>query len=213
MSTSNQEETRKRLEELRQELTQIEHQLRTQTEPRWQPTGYYTAYFATTGFMLGGIGALVSLVFNIVGSLVVGQHPLQIIKVYLTFPMGARALAPELDSGLVLVVGCCLYIATGMLLGVIVNLLLTMLTRESSTGKRFVVATIIGVLIWIINFYGVLSWLQPLLFGGNWIVTEIPFWVALATHLVFVWTMAALYPLGLYSHFPKTPDIDTSPAE
>ena len=213
MSTSNQEETRKRVEELRQELAQIEQQLSTQQEPRWQPTGYYTAYFATTGFMLGGIGALVSLVFNIVGSLVIGQHPLQIIKVYLTFPMGARALAPELDSGLVLAVGCCLYIATGMLLGVIVNLLLTMLTADSSVGKRFLVATIIGVLIWLINFYGILSWLQPLLFGGDWIVSEIPFWVALATHLVFVWTMAALYPLGLYHHFPKNPDIDTSPAE
>jgi hypothetical protein len=203
MSNSDREEKYRRLVLLRQEMQQLEQDMIHNEKPRWQPSGYYTAYFATSGFLLGGVGAAASLLFNIIGSLIVGQHPLQIIKVYLTFPLGARALDPELDSGMVLAVGCCLYLATGMLLGVPVYLLLTKFTQNVSTAKRLAIASAIGVVVWLINFYGVLSWLQPLLFGGDWIVTSIPPWVALLTHLVFAWTMALLYPLGLYQLFPK----------
>jgi hypothetical protein len=46
----------------------------------------------------------------------------------------------------------------------------------------------------VVNFYLLLSWLQPLLFGGRWIAQLIPWWVAMITHLVFGWTVAALYP-------------------
>jgi hypothetical protein len=40
-----------------------------------------------------------------------------------------------------------------------------------------------------VNFYLVLSWLQPLLLGGDWIVVMIPWWVGALTHLAFVWTI------------------------
>ncbi|MCA9210016.1 MAG: hypothetical protein KDA55_16775, partial [Planctomycetales bacterium] len=63
------------------------------------------------------------------------------------------------------------------------------------------VGTVLGVVIWIVNFYVILSWLQPALFGGNWIVEMIPWWVGLLTHLVFGWTMALVYPLGTYSPY------------
>ena len=56
-------------------------------------------------------------------------------------------------------------------------------------GKRFLLATAFGLVLWIVNFYLILSWLQPLLLGGNWIVTMVPFWVAALTHLAFAWTM------------------------
>ena len=46
--------------------------------------------------------------------------------------------------------------------------------------------------------YAILAWLQPLLFGGRWIVdpARLPWWVAAATHLVFGWTIAILYPIA-----------------
>jgi len=52
--------------------------------------------------------------------------------------------------------------------------------------------------LWGVNFYGILSWLQPALFGGNWIVDPqyLPPWVAAGTHLVFGLSMALLYPLA-----------------
>jgi hypothetical protein len=52
--------------------------------------------------------------------------------------------------------------------------------------------------LWVINFYGLIIWLQPILIGGNWILDNIPWWVAAATHLVFGWTMLAVQPLGRF---------------
>ena len=58
----------------------------------------------------------------------------------------------------------------------------------------------LAIAVWLVNFYGILSWLQPLLFGGNWIVERIPWWVAAATHLVFGWTMlVALSPGSVHA--------------
>ena len=65
--------------------------------------GYYTAYYVVTGAMLGMFGAATSLLFNVIGSYlwseVTGkeQHPLRLIQVYLTFPLGATAL--DINSG------------------------------------------------------------------------------------------------------------------
>jgi hypothetical protein len=164
---------------------------------------YYLTYYATTGFFLGMIGAATSLVFNVVGSLIVGQHPLQIIKVYLTFGLGERALDPSLDSGMALAIGCCLYIATGMLLGVLFQIVLSRYAAQASLAKRLAIASGLALAIWIVNYYLLLSWIQPLLFGGNWIVDSkhLPPWVAVLTHLVFGWTMALVYPLGTYEPY------------
>ena len=40
---------------------------------------------------------------------------------------------------------------------------------------------------------------------GNWITNPsyLPWWVAAATHLVFGWTIALLYPLGEYTPYRK----------
>jgi hypothetical protein len=37
----------------------------------------------------------------------------------------------------------------------------------------------------------VLSWLQPMLLGGNWILRMVPIGVAALTHLCFAWTVVA----------------------
>lgn len=169
----------------------------------WKRRGYYLTYYATAGFFLGMVAALVSLVFNVVGASLAGKNPLQLIKVYLTFGLGAKALDPALDSGLALAIGCVLYIATGMLLGIIFHVILTRYASDAGLWGRLAWATAIAVAVWLVNFYGLIAWLQPLLFGGNWIIDnkELPWWVALATHLVFGWTMALIYPWGLYQPY------------
>ncbi|MEZ6100179.1 MAG: hypothetical protein R3E01_14520 [Pirellulaceae bacterium] len=197
------ERTAKELEirELQSRVTQLQSELAA-AAPKWERPKYYAAYYATTGFMLGIFGAAASLLFNVVGSAWVNQSPLKLIQIYLTFPLGEDALKAEMASGVALAVGCCLYLGTGMLLGVPVYLALTKLVGESADlTKRLVVATVLGIAIWLINFYGILSWLQPMLFGGNWIVQLVPWWVACVTHLVFTWTMAIVYPHGLYRHY------------
>lgn len=190
------EAKRRQLEDLRSEVRRLERELEADPAPDWQPTSYYTAYHVLAGCVLGMFGAASSLLFNIVGSALVGQHPLQLIRVYLTFPLGAPAL--DVDSGLSLAIGCCLYLLTGMVLGVPFHLVLTRWFPFASFRVRFFVVSLMALGLWVVNFYGILSWLQPLLFGGRWIVELIPPWVAALTHLVFGWTVLLAGPLGNY---------------
>ncbi|MEX2187513.1 MAG: hypothetical protein WD875_11995, partial [Pirellulales bacterium] len=120
------------LSALRQRAARLEAELAAESSPRWQPKGYYAAYYATTGFMLGIFGAAASLLFNVVGSTAVGRHPLELIRVYLTFPLGEKALNYGFENGLVLTVGCCLYLGTGMLLGIPFQMILA---RFAGVGK------------------------------------------------------------------------------
>jgi hypothetical protein len=183
------------LAELQQRVAQLQREVEAPPK-HWQAEGFYTAYYATAGFMLGMFGAMTSLLFNVVGSALINQHPLRLIQIYLTFPLGQQAL--ELNGGLTLVIGCCLYIGTGMLLGVPFHLLLTWSTANSKVSYRYLVATILAASMWLVHFYLILAWLQPLLFEGNWIVEQIPWWIGLVTHLIYGWTMALVYPLGQY---------------
>ena len=111
---------RQELEELRARVRQLESEMTSPAVPKqWVATEYYTAYYATTGFLLGGIAAMSSLLFNIVGALIFEKNPLELIRVYLTFPMGEQALNYDaVNNGLILAIGCCLYLGTGMLYGI-----------------------------------------------------------------------------------------------
>ena len=209
------------LERLRAQVDQLEAEIGAeQAQQGWKPSGYYTAYYATAGFLLGIFGAMASLLVNVIAAPIAGKTPLELIRVYLTFPLGGRAL--ELTSntatgnlgvsdGVILALGCCLYLGTGMLLGIPVYLALTRFAAKGSLINRLVVASVVSLAIWGLNFYGILSWLQPLLIGGdpgNWITNTkyLPWWVAAATHLVFGWTIALLYPLGEYTPYTRVSD-------
>jgi hypothetical protein len=192
--------------ELRSRVAQLEEEAGAREEPSTEWTrAYYLTYYATTGFFLGMVAAAASLLFNVVGAMLAGLHPLQLIRVYLTFGLGERALALQSndgDGGLTLIIGCCLYIATGMLLGALFQVVLSRLTEDGGTlVKRLAIASVLALAVWFVNYYLLLSWIQPALFGGNWILTQIPVWVAILTHLVFGWTMAVVYPLGKYEPY------------
>ena len=157
------------------------------TSSSWPPDQYYLLWHIVIGMMLGGVGAIVSLVANIAGAPLFGERPLQLIRVYLTFPMGERALTA--DQGMVLFTGCTLYILTGALYGVAFHLIMSAWFPDAPKGKRLLVGSLIGLGLWIVNFYLILSWLQPVLLGDNWIVRMVPIWVGALTHLAFAWTM------------------------
>jgi hypothetical protein len=191
------------LAELRARVAQLEAEAGAAEHPNREWTrGFYLTYYATAGFFLGMLGALASLLFNVVGSLAAGLHPLQLIRVYLTFGVGERALSlqHDKDGGLTLIIGCCLYIATGMVLGSLFQVVLSRLADDNLV-KRLLIASILALAVWLVNYYFLLSWIQPLLFGGNWILTQIPWPVAALTHLFFGWTMALLYPLGHFEPY------------
>ncbi len=184
------------LERLRAEVHSLEAELAPEGTATWPPRRYYTAYHVLAGFVLGMVGATASLLYNIVGSLLVGQHPLQLIRVYLTFPLGEQAL--HTDSGLALAIGCCLYLATGMVLGIPFELVLSGILSRAGFLARFLAVSGLALALWAFNFYAVLAHVQPWLFGGRWIVDEIPWWVSASTHLVFGWTMLLVQPFGAF---------------
>lgn len=185
------------LDRLKQQVATLELQLGTMPRTsEWPPREYYTTYHVLAGMVLGLFGAAASLLFNIVGAAMVGRHPLELIRVYLTFPLGEKAL--EVQSGFALAAGCCLYLGTGMIGGIPFHLILSRYFGNSSGITRFIVATVLAIGVWIINFYVILSWLQPLLIGGNWIVEKIPVFVAVSTHLVFGWTLLLVDQWGRF---------------
>lgn len=162
----------------------------------WPPTDFYLLWHVVVGMMLGTGAALVSLLANMLGAPLFGRDSLQLIRVYLTFPMGAEALQAE--QGLLLFVGCALYLATGAMLGILFHLFWMARLRQATMGHRLLVATLAGLGLWIFNFYLLLSWLQPLLLDGNWIVEMVPWWVGALTHLAFTWTLAVFEIWGRF---------------
>lgn len=195
------------LDELRQRVAELEHELKPSHPATWTRSegGFYSTYFAWSGAVLGMFGAVASLLLNVIGSLAVGQHPLRLIQIYLTFPMGEAALADDLDTGIVMAVGCCLYILTGMVLAIPLHMLLAKTIPNGTLSQRLIFATAAGLLLWVVNFYLILASLQPWLFGGNWITDPklIPPWIGACTHLVFAWVVAALYPWGTLNMNPR----------
>jgi hypothetical protein len=196
------------LAELQARVESLEDQIAMEsTASPFRPRGFYTGYYATTGFMLGIFGAMASLMFNIIGSSLTGRHPLEIIRSYLTFPLGDKALElPADQNGLMLAIGCCLYLGTGMLLGIPVYLALAKWGAGRSLASKFLIASVVAIAIWIVNFYGILAWLQPAtveMTRDNLIVNRVPWWVAASTHLVFAWTMVLVYPLGEFTPYRR----------
>ena len=189
MSAHRTPDERERLiREHREAIGQLESETVESRNDDWPPQGFYLIWHLVVGITLGGLGALVSLAFNVIGAPLFGEPSMQLIRVYLTFPMGEQALVAE--EGLVLSVGAGLYLATGAILGIAFHLFLRN-HRDGGRVRLFLIATALGLAVWIVNFYLILSWLQPALLGGRWIVDEIPFWVAALTHLAFAWTVCA----------------------
>ena len=168
----------------------------------WPETGYSFRSHAISGALFGAIAGCTSLLANIIGSVLwptfTGheQHPLRIIQVYLTFPLGESAL--QLNSGVLLALGCVLYVATGIIYGIVFEIVISYLLPRSNLGARLVACTVLALCVWAVNFYAVLIWLQPLILGGRWIIDLVPWWVAAITHLVFGWTIALLHSVDEY---------------
>lgn len=197
----------KELEALRARVAELEAETVAPTA-RGQVSRDYPIYYAAGGFLLGLLAAMVSLLFNVIGSLLFGKDPLALIRIYLTFPLGENALrlvegegagagVYAVGDGVIIAMGCCLYLGTGMLLGIPVSLALNRLVPRGGLIPRAAVGALAALAIWGVNFYAILSWLQPMLFGGRWITDDalLPWWVAASTHVVFGATVGLLYPI------------------
>jgi hypothetical protein len=150
----------------------------------------------TVGFAAGFLGAITSLAWNIAGAAALGVEPLRLLRIYATIIEGPTALDSRADF---FVFAFLLHLAVGGILGAVFviaarKLCCARLARYVWTGIGY------GIAVWLINFYGVLSWLQPLLHGKAFILAEIPMAVAALTHISYGLTVAVV-TYAFQNHF------------
>src|SRR5206468_823394 len=113
------------------------------------------------------------------------------------------------DNVLLLGASFGLYLVTGMLLGGVFHTFLTRWLVRPTFLRRFLAATTLSLAVWVIVFYATLSWLQPLLVGGSWIVDQIPWYVGALTNLAFGWTVLLLPDLWTFAMPERSEKIPT----
>lgn len=186
------------IEQHRQAISRLEQELaRDQTSVAvWPPPGFYATYYLVAGLMLGTMGAINSFLFNLVGSFVVNQDPMLLLRVLGTFFIGESALTTHDMTFLMLVM--LTHLSVGAVAGAIFHLVLNLLWPRLSGLGLLLVSAGFGVLLWVVTFYGVIAWLQPMLVGQAYILQMMPVWVALLTHVVYGMTLGLLQPMGRF---------------
>jgi hypothetical protein len=189
----------------RQAIRELEAELRAApVAVTWPPPGFYLTFYVVAGLLLGILGSLTSFVFHVVGSLMVNQDPLTFLRVYGTVFLGARALTTDqLDFFmLVAVVHFSIGAAGGAVFHVAVNRWVPdRPLLQIGLGAAY------GLLMWVVNFYGILVWLQPRLVGQAFVLELMPAWVAALTHVIYGVTLGVLQPLGRFVPY-RTQTVD-----
>lgn len=192
-------QARERLLNLEAELFRAERAQKASRESQWFPEGYYTAYYVLSGLVLGIVASWVVLLLNVVGAYLVGEEPLKLLRVYSTILGGERTMASK--DAVVLIFAVGVHTLTGAVCGAPIHVIYSRFFMGQKLAARLVTGFILGIVMWLINFYGVLSWLQPLILGEetSYIVRNMPWWVALASHVAFTETMLILQPVAVFS--------------
>lgn len=204
------EELRKQVEAARQQLHDLENELRRverkDLDERWFPQGFYTAYHVLSGCVLGMIAAWCTLLFNMIGAAACGESPLKLLRVYSTF-LGPVTATARLDA-VVLILALGMHTLTGAVCGAPIHVVYSRFLVRQRLMPRLLTGVFLGAVMWIVNFYGILIWLQPLVTGegSSYIVDNVPAWVAFLTHVAFAEVVVLLQPLGMFNarNYPGT---------
>ena len=161
---------------------------RTYVSRQWR-----AMYFGTVGAVAGFLGSLVMIAADIVAAQAMGKSPFMMLRVYATLTQGAGALS--LSNWTFFLSAFVMHLALGSALGAIFALSISGRSRYQNAGHYLSAGVAFGLLIWIVNFYLLLSWIQPLINGREYILSAIPWWVAAVTHALYGLTVAAVcYP-------------------
>jgi hypothetical protein len=146
-----------------------------------------TLYFATIGAFAGYLGSMVILGADIALARIMGFAPFMFLRYYATLHEGQAALL--MTSRGFLLNAIVMHLAVGSALGAI--FVLTVSRRDIQRFVHYLAAGIgFGLGVWFINFYLLLSWIQPLVNGKSYILENIPWWVAMVTHALYGITIA-----------------------
>jgi hypothetical protein len=184
---------RARLAELEQRLSAM-----VPASSSWPPRGFYLTFHVVAGLMIGVLGSITSFFFHIVGSLLVNQDPLYVLRVWGTVFLGERALTTT-DLNFFMLVAV-VHFSIGAVGGAVFHVLVSFFVPDRPL-RQLVLGGAYGLLMWIVNFYFVLVWLQPRLVGQAYVLQLMPPWIAALTHLIYGLTLGALQPLGRFQPY------------
>jgi hypothetical protein len=199
--TERRDEILREIERRRAEIVDLEARLAVAAEPAWPPVGFYLTFYIVAGTTIGILGSLTSFLFHVVGSLVVHQDPLLFLRVYGTVFLGERALTTsDLDFFMLVAI---VHFSVGAIAGMVFHVAVNRVVPNRS-GLHLALGVAYGLLMWLVNFYVVLVWLQPLLVGRAYVLELMPSWVAALTHAIYGLTLGILQPLGRFVPYRAT---------
>jgi len=189
------DEISREIEQHRTAIAELEAQLGAQRTRSWPPAGFYLTFYIVAGTTIGILGSATSFLFHIVGSLLVNQDPLLFLRVYGTVFLGAKALTTDDLTFFMLV--AIVHFSVGASAGAVFHVLVNRFIPER-TALQVLLGGLYGLLMWVVNFYFVIAWLQPRLVGEAFVLRLMPVWVAALTHLIYGLTIGLLAPLGRF---------------
>ncbi|MDA1190454.1 MAG: hypothetical protein O3A46_02080 [Candidatus Poribacteria bacterium] len=162
------------------------------------------SHYILLGTIIGIYGSIVSLALNVFGALGIGEEPFKLLRVYSTFFYGEEAfsLPGSPNNGIVLFLALMMHCGTGAIIGMPLYLVYHRTFPHHSPLVRAANAAWLGVMLWGINFYAILSWFQPVMlkwleYGGEpraFILERIPWWVGVLTHISFTEVVIMMQP-------------------
>ncbi len=191
----NREEALRAIEQHRTAIIDLEAQLQEPVTRSWPPVGFYLTFYIVAGATIGILGSVTSFAFNVLGSLLVKQDPLLFLRVYGTVFLGPKALTTD-DLNFFMLVAV-VHFSVGASAGAVFQVFISRFVPDRPL-LQIVLGGIYGVLMWVVNFYLIISWLQPRLVGEAYVLELMPAWIALLTHLVYGLTLGVLQPLGRF---------------
>jgi hypothetical protein len=195
------EQILRQIEQQRATLLELEAQLlETAERPEpaalgWPPKGFYLTYYVVAGLLIGILGSLASFICNVLGSLLLKQDPLLFLRVYGTVFLGEKALVTD-DLNFFMLVAV-VHFSVGAAAGALFHVLVNFYVPERAS-LHIGLGVLYGLLMWVVNFYVVIAWLQRDVFGQAYVLHLMPAWVAMLTHLVYGLTLGFLQPLGRF---------------
>jgi hypothetical protein len=189
------DETLRAIEQHRTAITELEAQLIQPVSTNWPPVGFYFTFYIVAGITIGIIGSTISFLFHVIGSLIVNQDPLLFLRVYGTVFLGAKALTTE-DLNFFMLVAV-VHFSVGAGAGAVFQVFVSRFVPDRPL-LHIACGAAYGLLMWVVNFYLVFSWLEPRLVGQPFVLELMPVWVAAATHLIYGLTLGLLQPLARF---------------
>ena len=149
---------------------------------RWEARRPDWLAAAASGFVAGAILMVLELIWN---TNLIGATPWTMPHMIAAITMGPQVLEPYDFNLAVITVALVTHYLLGAVFGLILGAIIAPFHFDSSPGMALAVGAIFGLLLYLFNFYGMVS-LFPWFAG-------IRGWAALIAHLIFGMSAAILY--------------------